>query len=601
MKSGAATGGIRSWWNVPAMIVWCGCLSAAITGAAESLALPPRSPEAIAGSEFAGRISSGTLQERDEQIRSEVVSGNVPGWLRDFVPVELRQGTNRATIRVLPDYLAIGSDQDYLLVPMMPATAQAIADLTGCSLPTRKIVDEVHSAAPVKLEPSPMKPGKEMTTVAWFSNHNQIVAQQRNQQAQRAGTITAGHKKDVVITPRLTNSPGKIAIYGWHKRDGKPIQPLYLGHTERWVDYSQCVRLISQRMLLNGAETTVSNVLATPGVCDLLSDEGVITFPRYQTSVSGPPQARAERIELELDWREGPRGERFSWASIEPGVRIYANVPAQSHEHTNAPWVVFYALPNGNTIEQTLGKVRSAADDWRYDIQHVLAQARFVREALQDRTIAVVCLETDQRSWPAWRKKHGDERIPDLLHAVTEPLQLTNAEWVLTGHSGGGSLTFGYLNTVRHIPAEVVRIALLDSNYGYGREPGHAEKLVEWLQDSDRHFLSVFAYNDAVALLHGTNFVSAAGGTWGRSSAMLRDLQKSFDFKTGGSEDLRSFSALNGRVQFFLKENPGKEILHTVQVEKNGLIHALLTGTKSEGKGYRYFGPRAYGEWISSD
>jgi len=57
-------------------------------------------------------------------------------------------------------------------------------------------------------------------------------------------------------------------------------------------------------------------------------------------------------------------------------------------------------------------------------------------------------------------------------------------------------------------------------------------------------------------------------------------------------------SALNGRVQFFLKENPDHKVLHTAQVELNGFIHAMLTGTPRENHGYDYLGPRAYGQWI---
>ena len=108
----------------------------------------------------------------------------------------------------------------------------------------------------------------------------------------------------------------------------------------------------------------------------------------------------------------------------------------------------------------------------------------------------------------------------------------------------------------------------------------------------------MLAYNDAVALLDGKSFVSAAGGTWGKSHEMLRDWAAEFAFTSrthGGFED---YSALDGRVRFLLKENPDREVLHTVQVERNGFIHALLTGTPLAGQGYEYFGERAYTNWI---
>ena len=47
-----------------------------------------------------------------------------------------------------------------------------------------------------------------------------------------------------------------------------------------------------------------------------------------------------------------------------------------------------------------------------------------------------------------------------------------------------------------------------------------------------------------------------------------------------------------------VNKNPEKKILHTVQVERNGFIHAMLTGTPYENAGYEYFGERAYLKWI---
>ena len=51
----------------------------------------------------------------------------------------------------MPDYLALGSNEDFVQIPMNPLTAQRIADQTGTSLPTKKIVDDVYRQAEVKL------------------------------------------------------------------------------------------------------------------------------------------------------------------------------------------------------------------------------------------------------------------------------------------------------------------------------------------------------------------------------------------------------------------------------------------------------------------
>lgn len=82
---------------------------------------------------------------------------------------------------------------------------------------------------------------------------------------------------------------------------------------------------------------------------------------------------------------------------------------------------------------------------------------------------------------------------------------------------------------------------------------------------------------------------------------MLADLGERFKFERTMRGEIEVQSAAKGRIQFLLKANPEQKIYHTIQVERNGFIHAMLTGTPLEGKGYEYFGDRAYEQWIESD
>jgi len=82
---------------------------------------------------------------------------------------------------------------------------------------------------------------------------------------------------------------------------------------------------------------------------------------------------------------------------------------------------------------------------------------------------------------------------------------------------------------------------------------------------------------------------------------MERDLAEDFKFTTQTNADFQRFTALDGRIQFILKENPERKIFHTVQVERNGFIHCMVSGTTNEGKGYEYFGPRAYSKYIQAE
>ena len=143
------------------------------------LSLPPRSATALTGSQFVATISSGSLPltNRENLIYTEISNGNVPAFYRNLVPVTsyaVISGSNDSvTYYVLPDYLAVGTDTNYFLCPMSPMLATQIADLTGCTLPTRKMVNDIWTAATVKLAPSPISPGPLMTTVPVFNDHIQ--------------------------------------------------------------------------------------------------------------------------------------------------------------------------------------------------------------------------------------------------------------------------------------------------------------------------------------------------------------------------------------------------------------------------------------------
>jgi hypothetical protein len=81
---------------------------------------------------------------------------------------------------------------------------------------------------------------------------------------------------------------------------------------------------------------------------------------------------------------------------------------------------------------------------------------------------------------------------------------------------------------------------------------------------------------------------------------MQRNLSAIFKFKTQADSSFITHDALNGRIKFILKENPGGLIYHTVQVERNGFILSVLSATKFDRKKYfTYFGKRVYEKYIS--
>ncbi len=249
------------------------------------LHLPPRPAGAPTGSQFWNEVQQMPPAQREQAIARQIISGNVPPHLRSLEPVTLQaqtpQGeTLQAIAHVTPDYLAIGSQEDHVLVPMSPITAQAIADATGTTLPTRKLVDHIYAQAEIQLSPSPMQPGSQMTSVAYFSRHDETIQSQRRNAGAAPGDLMAGHKKDVVITNRLDRKPNSVAIYGWHQSESNSIQPLSTLHENTYADYSHGIRLVGPTVKINGTDYATSDILKHPQWSVLLSDEGAISNPR---------------------------------------------------------------------------------------------------------------------------------------------------------------------------------------------------------------------------------------------------------------------------------------------------------------------------------
>lgn len=171
----------------------------------------------------------------------------------------------------------IGDDEDFFRIPMQPKTAQKIADKFDCFLPTRKICNDIYSVAEVKLEPYPLTENRD--SLKTFYYHHQIIEKQRKG---RKGLI-AGIKKDVIITPSLNRDkrPHRLALFGWHKLDGKPIQPIYTGHVDWYVDYSHGIRLIHRTIYVDGIKMDYLDVLRNPTLSPLICDEKNCDFLTY--------------------------------------------------------------------------------------------------------------------------------------------------------------------------------------------------------------------------------------------------------------------------------------------------------------------------------
>jgi hypothetical protein len=268
---------------------------------------------------------------RDEAILQEIVNGNIPRflWQGTVVTVKFTGKDKKAhTIhyQVMRDYLTVGNTRDHVIVPLIPASAQRIADRFGCILPTRMMVDQIFNAAGVKLnaqrraywmqgqtdkktgkkvpvyDPAKdttlathaydeylKKPDCQISTAAYLEHDLAIRKQLKDEEGIERGNampLIAGHKKDLVIAKDARAD--RLQAYGWFevtKKDGTkvgtPLQNFVETlHEPQYVDYSHAARLVAGTMLVDDQEMTAAEVLAHDVYSEGLNTNGPIKSPR---------------------------------------------------------------------------------------------------------------------------------------------------------------------------------------------------------------------------------------------------------------------------------------------------------------------------------
>jgi len=237
----------------------------------------------MTGSDFIKAVKDMDADSRDQLFIEKVTTGSLPEFMNRFVRIDVSiidsatEETVNAYYFVMPDYLCIGTNDDFMRMPIQPKYAQQIANHFDCFLSTKKISDDVYKSAVIKLEPHPLTIDRD--SLYTFVEHNSIIEEQRQS---REGLI-AGHKKDVIITHKIIKDPrpNRVALYGWHKLDGTPIQPVYTGHVDWYVDYSHGFRLVQQMIYINGAPMHYIDVMKHPLYSRLICDEEDCDFYAY--------------------------------------------------------------------------------------------------------------------------------------------------------------------------------------------------------------------------------------------------------------------------------------------------------------------------------
>src|SRR5438128_128858 len=133
----------------------------------------------------------------------------------------------------------------------------------------------------------------------------------------------------------------------------------------------------------------------------------------------------------------GSFGERVRVLELYPGVTATLEAPQHLDARQRVD-LILYALPNGNSTTQTIGRTLAEGVDWHYDIQHIGAQTRALREKGIPQAI-VAYLEADTKSWPEWRRVRGYDKANARIVEIVDQIRIVignppHLAVTLTGH-----------------------------------------------------------------------------------------------------------------------------------------------------------------------
>ncbi len=291
--------------------------------------IPPRPRNAPSGRTFMDAVNFGNMNNKENQrkmeiaILAEIERGNIPSFSRPenmrTITMQGEDGT-RVSYRTSPDYLAIGSDSDYVRVPMTPLLAQELSKRFGWGLPTRTMTRQTYSQADIKLPGIGLLTGSEgssqiteqrnqMQGNAFILRHssaidNQLGAQGR-QRLMNGQALVAGSKKDVIISRYAIDHPGKLDFDGLYI-DGEPIQK-NPAHDDLYRDYSHGFRPVDNTISIaypdgNIVQMEYYKALQDPKIAKILNGaEGVIDATTAYTRGNFPSTSSGQTAQTHLN------------------------------------------------------------------------------------------------------------------------------------------------------------------------------------------------------------------------------------------------------------------------------------------------------------
>lgn len=238
-------------------------------------------PARVPGSELLRRYAQ--LDPSDDAARhhlvlAQVAEQNMPDSWDDWVTVTVngRKGTV-LEFDVSPHGLRIGTNDDWVEVPLDGPHSAAAADMLGARLATAWMVGQIYEAARSKGRVAryfaatqiarslgyddwdPNAPdGAKMMSAEFFERRNALLREWLQKNEVDDSVLVAGYFKCVVPPVDGVTRPGGLEMLGGYDDAGSRIQPLSGGfHEQSFYDYSQNLRLAKEPLRVDGRSMTL--------------------------------------------------------------------------------------------------------------------------------------------------------------------------------------------------------------------------------------------------------------------------------------------------------------------------------------------------------
>jgi hypothetical protein len=278
--------------------------------------------------------------EREILFLKEFFSGNVPSWMSQLVKLTITKGDLSITMCVAPDYMSMGSNEDYLRFPLTPIAGVVAANKLGMALPTKSIVDDIYNEASTNGKTIHI-PGLNQAAgdgmwqmgAGFYYYHNWKIKEKLTSSDE--GKLIAGHKKDPIISSFCANKPADLDFFGYYSGPHQPTQT-NPHHPANFADYSHGIRLIHKQMWVTEGGTRLAG---TSDYFTLLADPKYAKVLNHGFPMTGKGNALPE------GWTPANQGACPVCSTCYTPDLIIAHPNAKGKEGGNSgPWAT--ALKN---------------------------------------------------------------------------------------------------------------------------------------------------------------------------------------------------------------------------------------------------------------